>query len=113
VEARKLKADGATWNMKKLPRRLRLAILEKKGGAKGKDAETGRRNAKDSKPRNRRPVRCAPQRLIASSLSLRLVALWSFAASSHAALPCESANRFKPASRIAESGNLVIGVYLG
>jgi len=43
----------------------------------------------------------------------RLRALWSFLSSSQATSSVESAKRFKPASRMAESGTLFRGVYLG
>src|ERR1700730_7276064 len=43
----------------------------------------------------------------------RLRALWSFLSSSQATSSLESAKPFKPASRMAESGTLCRGVYLG
>ena len=43
----------------------------------------------------------------------RLRALWSFLSSSHATSSVESAKRFRPASRMAESGTFCKGVYLG
>jgi hypothetical protein len=48
-----------------------------------------------------------------AALCSRLRALWSFLASGHATSSVESAKRFKPTSRMAESGTLCRGVYLG
>src|SRR5260370_33544687 len=43
----------------------------------------------------------------------RLRALWAFLSSSQATSSVESAQRFKPASRMAESGTLCRGVHPG